>query len=149
MINLKASKAQSIASWRNNQSLIDRLTLENLNLQHQIDESNQKLLSLIQQESSDPIFVSSYSLVSESPKESLSRNTSSCFTLSEFLQTQAITRDRSPPFNRTNYDGRKNMFGMTTVKSTDPVRLQYVQKMVEKSKKTEEILQSKMQSCKN
>ena len=41
------------------------------------------------------------------------------------------------------------MFGMTTVKSTDPVRLQYVQKMVEKSKKTEEILQSKMQSCKN
>ena len=41
------------------------------------------------------------------------------------------------------------MFGMTTVKSPDPVKLQYLEKMIEKSKKTEEVLRSKRQSCKN
>ena len=43
----KATKAQSIASARSIQSAIDKLTLDNINFQYQIDESNQKLLSLI------------------------------------------------------------------------------------------------------
>ena len=41
------------------------------------------------------------------------------------------------------------MFGMSTVKSPDPARLQYIQKMVEKSKKTEVVLYRKMESCKS
>ena len=56
---------------------------------------------------------------------------------------------KPPSFIQTSYDGKKNMFGMATVKSRDPARLQLIEKMVEKSKKTEAVLQRKMESCKS